>query len=260
MNDAGDLPIMYILMAVVILLSLLAALGVWVKGNGLRREEAENLFREAQEKHREELDQLKSALKLSRAELSDSLSKTQSDFSTKIRDLESVVANAAKDHGESLTSEMESINNLINDSERQTREQFDELKNTLENVNARISTVGDQVTKALTDIARQQRDQKAQSALQVCDALISSLGTLKDSISNQITDTPNKTVNADPLNPDHDKLNSPDNHPSDNLAPPSSTESASSEPAQQDTPAETKAPLSDEPTRPDDTTSGDSEI
>lgn len=194
----GDTPIIYVLIAILILLTLVAALASLFKGNGLRKEDAENLFREAEEKHREEIAHLKGALSLSRAELTDTLNRTQTDFSAKIRDLESVVANAAKEQGESLTSEMESINNLISSSERNTQEQFSTLQARLENIDSQVSSVGDQITLALTSIAREQRDQKAQNALQVCDALISSLGTLKESISTQIADKEIETAHVVP--------------------------------------------------------------
>ena len=183
----NDLPILFILIAVIILLAAIAAAGAWLRGGGLKRDEAESLFGEARDRHQQDLSRLQQSLDESRAAHAESLAKSQEDLNVRIRELESVVASAAREQGDCLTTEMESVTKLISESERRTQDHMDNLARTLETIQTQVSRASEQMAKTLEDLARQQREQKAQSTIQLCEALISSLGTLKNSISSQMT-------------------------------------------------------------------------
>jgi len=184
-----DLPVLYLLMGILIFLALMAALGTWVRGGGLKREDAEDLFNSAQERNRDELLRIEKAFEESRTASAQTQAKHQEDINLRLRELESTLAKVAREHGDTLSSGMESVERMVDESERRTTQQVDKVISNLESLDQQVRKAGEQVTITLEEIARQQREQKAQSTIQLCDALITSLGTLKTSISNQLTHT-----------------------------------------------------------------------
>jgi hypothetical protein len=202
LNLQGDLPILYILLAILILLALLAAVGAWVRGGGLKRDEAESLFSEARDKNREELLRLENALEQSRKESAEALSKTQADMADRLRqlneqvirsrsELESVVSQTTKKHSDTLSDELQSVTRTITEAERRTGTSLEDMNSSLQSLQGQVKMAGDAVTRSVAEIVRQQRDQKAQSTIQLCEALITSLGTLKSTITSQISHSTN---------------------------------------------------------------------
>lgn len=194
----GDLSILYALMGVVIFLALMAALGAWVRGGGLKRDEAENLFADSQERHREEVSRLQAILEETRMAAEQVQAQTEAAMAAKLRELDehvtrtqselqAAVAKAANEQKTSLSEEMELVSSRISESERNTGSNINELSSTLQNVQTQVALAGEQVRNTLMEITRQQQEQKAQSTIQLCEALITSLGTLKSSISQQLT-------------------------------------------------------------------------
>jgi len=187
--NGSDLPVLYLLMGILIFLALMAALGAWVRGGGLKREDAEDLFNSAQERNRDELLRIEKALEESRTVSVQTQARQQENMDLRLRELESIVAKVAREHGDTLSSGMESVGRMVDESERRTSQQVEKVLSNLETLDKQVRKAGEQVTVTLEEIARQQREQKAQSTIQLCDALITSLGTLKTSISNQLTHT-----------------------------------------------------------------------
>ncbi len=219
LNLPGDLPLLYILMAILIVLALLAAIGAWVRGGGLKREDAESLFSDAREKHREELLRLETALEQSRKESAEALARTQADMATRLRelneqvvrsrsDLESVVSQATKKHSETLSDELQSVTRTITEADRRTGTSLDDMNSSLQSLQGQVKLASDAVTRSVGEIVRQQREQKAQSTVQLCDALITSLGTLKSTISNQISHSDN-VVDAEDSNSEAEEISGP---------------------------------------------------
>lgn len=186
MELQGQLPILFILMGIVILLTLMAAVGVWVRGGGMKLEDVENLMNDSHQRSRDEIAALKSELEQTRKTQETGLSLHHENLAGKITHMETAIHGAAKGQGDALTERMESVKSLISDSERRTQEKVGTLYSNLDNLNRQVSKVGQEMTKALTEMTRQQKEQKAQSTIQLCEALITSLGTLKTSISDQI--------------------------------------------------------------------------
>ncbi len=226
-NMQSDLSILYILMAVVIFLALMAAIGAWARGGGLKREDAENLFTGAQERHREEISRLQKVVEESRLATEQAQSNAQqaqsrvaeaqsqaaealkvqlqgidSQVNRTRTDLESAVTRAAATHDEALSGKFDLVAQHLSESERRMNENVSSINGTMQSLHEQVSHAGEQMKEALMEIARQQQDQKAQGTIQMCEALITSLGTLKTSIASQLTlnaydETPKQMVEAD---------------------------------------------------------------
>lgn len=191
------MSILYVLMAVVIFLALLAALGAWVRGGGLKREDAENLFSDSQERHREEISRLEKVVAETRMAAEQAQMKAAEAMTLKLADVESAVSRAASEHSEALSEELELVTRRLSESENRVKTNIDGVNTMLGTLQDQVNRAGDQMREALIEINRQQQDQKAQSTIQMCEALITSLGTLKSSISNQLTqETSAQTVEA----------------------------------------------------------------
>lgn len=198
----GDLSILYVLMGVVILFALLAAIGAWARGGGLKREEIENLFAQSQTRQSSEIDQLKSVIEETRTATQESQSKTQSVLSGRLHeldgqitrtrtDMEAAVLRASTENSEALSEELELVTRRINDTERRVTETLQRLEN-------QVTKAGEEMRAVLLEVTRQQQDQKAQSSIQMCEALINSLGTLKSNLADQLNrqHNPDRTLDV----------------------------------------------------------------
>ncbi len=193
----GDLSVLYALMGVVIFLALLAALGAWVRGGGLKRDEAETLFSDSQERHHEELTRLEKLIEETRLATEQAQAKAEAALAAKLRELDDQVARtettiqaavsqAATDQNTALTRELETVSTRIGESEQHMNSTLAEVTNTLRSVQTQVVEAGQHMHSTLLEISRRQQEQKAQSTIQLCEALITSLGTLKSSIYQQL--------------------------------------------------------------------------
>lgn len=211
-NMQSEMSILYVLMAVVIFLALMAAIGAWVRGGGLKREDAENLFTESQDRHREEISRLQKIVEEARqaaeqaqanaqqaqtraaeaqSQTAQALKLKLQDIDTQVSrtrtDLESAVSRTAADQQQAIAGKLDVVTRHLGDSETRMTENVNSINGTLQSLHEQVSHAGDQMREALIEIARQQQDQKAQGTIQMCEALITSLGTLKTSIASQLT-------------------------------------------------------------------------
>lgn len=186
-------PIIYLLLAAMLFFTLMAAIGSSLKGGGLKRSEAEDLFNAAEEKHREEIEKLQEklvetqeTLAASRQEYSQQIQNLNGELHRSKTDMERLLRDASRESTVAISDEMEDLTLLISDNNHKNTRDMLNLHASLATLQDEVRRASDRVNKALEDIAVKQREQKAQATVQMCDALISSLGTLKSSISQQI--------------------------------------------------------------------------
>jgi len=220
--DLTEISMMYVLIAVVIVLALLAAIGAWVRGGGIRREDAESLFSANEERQREEIARLEKLLAEAREtneqahawaqqahtttrqdqervqeQIASHVSAQSKDMASRMQDLDQQVSRsrinieaalnkATQNHNAALSDEMELLARKVNESERRVMASLGEVTDSMKQLQVQMSQAGDQIRSALMEISQQQKEQKAQSTIQLCDALINSLGTLKSSIATQL--------------------------------------------------------------------------
>ena len=142
----------FVIAAVLIFLALLAAVGAWRGKAGLARQDAEDLLEGAQERQLTELEAVKHSL----------------------QQLEDRLTQAA-------TFQDEKLGRSINELQVG-------LNATLSQIQAGVENASLELKNSMLELARQQNEAKAQSAIQMCDALITSLGSVRNSIAAQIAE------------------------------------------------------------------------
>jgi predicted translin family RNA/ssDNA-binding protein len=226
--NLSELSILYVLIAIVILLALLAAIGAWARGGGIRREDAESLFSESQERHREEIARLEALLQETRkaneeahrlaleaqAEAQratrDAQDRSQETLAAHLQEvdqqvrstrtsLEAAVSQASAEYSEALSDELEMVARKLAETDRRLSTGLGQMNESLGMVQHQVKKAGDELRNALIEITKQQQDQKAQSTIQMCEALISSLGTLKSTIASQLEHDAVRTLDAEPV-------------------------------------------------------------
>lgn len=218
-NMAGlttsDLSILYVLMAVLILLALVAAVGAWARGGGIKRDEAEGFFSDAAQRQQAEIQRLEALLAETRKaneEAMQALRNANDEAHITTRDvhnqateamashlqeidrqvqkssssIENAVTQASAEYTEALSDELELVVKKLNETDRRLTSGLSDLNSSLGQVQNQVTQAGESIRQALIEITRQQQEQKAQSTIQLCEALISSLGTLKSTIAGQL--------------------------------------------------------------------------
>jgi hypothetical protein len=142
----------FVVAAVLIFLALVAAVGAWRGKNGLARQDAEDLLEGAQERQLTELESVKHSLQ----QLEDRLS-------------------------QAATFQDEKLGRSINELQVG-------LNATLAQIQAGVENASLELKNSMLELSRQQNEAKAQSAIQMCDALITSLGSVRNSIAAQIAE------------------------------------------------------------------------
>lgn len=236
---SSDMSILFVLLAVIILLALLAAVGAWARGGGIKRADAESLFSETQDRQREEISRLEQLIEETRKSNLEAHSKAQEHISGHVtgqlqdvsshvqgvssrmndidqqvararNSIEAAVAQASADHSEALSDELELLTRRLGETERKLAVGFEGINASLGQLQVQVSQAGDQLKSALMEISKQQQDQKAHSTIQMCEALITSLGTLKSSIVTQLEqDRIDHTARPEPAKTDFEVV-----HPS----------------------------------------------
>ncbi len=210
--NLSDLSLLYVLLAVLILLALIAAIGAWARGGGIKREDAESLFSEQGERSRKEVERLEQLLEEARkaadeAQLAsrDAQDRASQEISARLQavdeqvmqsrnSLEEVVSRAQTEYTETLSEELELVARKLAETDRRVSDKLVEMSGALGQIEDRVNQAGESIRHALIEMTRQQQEQKAQSTIQLCEALISSLGTLKSTIAHQLEE--NREPNA----------------------------------------------------------------
>jgi hypothetical protein len=215
--NVGDVSILFVLIAVLILLALVAAIGAWARGGGIKKEDAQSFFSEASERHREEIARLEELLRETRKANEEAhratvqahdrsheavtarLQEVDQQVQRSRSSVEAAVSQATADYTEALSDELEMVARKLGETDRRVTTGMSELQDALGRMQLQVSQAGEQIRHALMEISKQQQDQKAQSTIQMCEALISSLSTLKSSIANQLEHQHDeRTVEAEP--------------------------------------------------------------
>lgn len=210
--NLSDLSLLYVLLAVLILLALIAAIGAWARGGGIKREDAESLFSEQSERSRKEVERLEQLLEEARksadeAQIAarDAQDRASQEIAARLQavdeqvmqsrtSLEEVVSRAQTEYTEALSEELELVARKLAETDRRVSDKLVEMSGALGQIENQVNQAGESIRHALIEMTRQQQEQKAQSTIQLCEALISSLGTLKSTIAHQLEE--NREPNA----------------------------------------------------------------
>jgi hypothetical protein len=217
-----DTGMIYIVLAIVLLLSLLAALGSWLRGRGLNRSEAESLFSDAENRNREEMERIQQkveesaresveAAEKARRQLLDTVQQLNGEIDHKLAEMRDSIHESHAQHSDVIRQNMGSLENNMTRAITDARDQHDTvlsqvvsslsqiqnqhesgmtaLTDSLSSMRNEIQRAADQVRGALMEMTRQQQEAKAHSAIQLCEALMSSLSTLKTTIQSQVAST-----------------------------------------------------------------------
>lgn len=213
----SELGLEYFLFAVVIFLALLAAVGAWRRPKTLTRDDAEDLFSHAHERNCGETQRLHDLLqennRTSSAEMGNlraELARTSQELATirtelekktedllarvngALADVQGVVARAADQQHESIQRNLGDLSSNVSAALSEARKSQDagieKVETSLHQVREQVDRASTEMRSSIMELARQQNEAKAQSAIQLCEALISSLGTLRNTIAAQIAD------------------------------------------------------------------------
>lgn len=142
----------YVVIAIMIFLALIAAVAAVTRKGGLSKSEAEDIMTQAADRQAAELEQMKHTVQL----------------------LEDKLAEAAAFQDEKLGRSVEELQGSINSA--------------LAQIQSGVERTSIELKDSILQLARQQSEAKAQSAIQMCDALITSLGSVRNSIAAQIAE------------------------------------------------------------------------
>jgi hypothetical protein len=194
----------FYLLGLIILLALIAAIGAWRKPRVLSREEAEDLFAHSHERHSGEAQRLRDALAESqkatadklialRGEVHDLLNAMREVLDRTTTELRGTVTQAAERQQEDLSRKLGDLSTTVatalTEAKRSQDEGITKVEGTLQQVRADVDRASTEVRTSIVELQRQHNEAKAQSAIQLCEALISSLGTLRNTIAAQIADS-----------------------------------------------------------------------
>lgn len=191
-----NLGIEYLLLGLLMLLSLIAAVGAWRQPKSLTREQAEDLLQalearsnEASATARREQD---AALDGLRTDVTGSMRNLAELLDSTVRELRSILTQASEQQHENLRRNLGDISLNMTAALTEARKSQDagieKVEGTLQQVRADVDRASSEVRTSIVELARQHNEAKAQSAIQLCEALISSLGTLRNTIASQIAD------------------------------------------------------------------------
>lgn len=194
-----DFQILYVLMALVILVSLLAMIGAWRTPKSLTREEAEDLFASAGERNAAEAQRVQEGLRETQKRLDDRLQAFTAEMQTLLRqmdevlqrstaDLQNTVCRSAEEQGETLRRDLGTVTAALSEAQRNQDEGIRRVEGSLQQIRQDVDRTAGEMRNSIIELARQHNEAKAQSAIQLCEALINSLGTLRNTIAAQIAD------------------------------------------------------------------------
>jgi hypothetical protein len=204
----------FYLLALNILLALIAAVGAWRSPRTLTRDEAEDLFAAAHERTSAETQRLRevvvelqrssgSQLQAFRSDTQEQLGHTrelverqlgmlQPTLESTVGQLRTTLSAATEQQEESLRRNLGDLSTNVTQALTEARRSQDEgigkVEDTLQQVRADVDRASNEVKTSIVELQRQHNEAKAQSAIQLCEALISSLGTLRNTIAAQIAD------------------------------------------------------------------------
>lgn len=198
------LPFEFYILGAILLLSLIAAIGAWRSPSQLSRDEAEDLFagsheRSAAESHRLRVTlaeaQSTNAEKLAalRAEVQELLGAMREVLESTTSELRGTLAQATEEQRASIVQNLGDLSTnvtaALTEAKRSQDEGIGKVEDTLQQVRNDVDRASKEVKTSIVELQRQHNEAKAQSAIQLCEALISSLGTLRNTIAAQIADT-----------------------------------------------------------------------
>lgn len=213
----SELGLEYFLLGVVIFLALMAAVGAWRRPKALTREDAEDLFSHAHERScgetqrihdlvqensrtnsaelgnlRAELARTSQELATIRAELESKTEDLLARVNGALADVHGVVSRAADQQHESIQRNLGDLSSNVSAALSEARKSQDagieKVETSLHQVREQVDRASTEMRTSIMELARQQNEAKAHSAIQLCEALISSLGTLRNTIAAQIAD------------------------------------------------------------------------
>lgn len=213
-----DQSLIYILGAVLIFLSLMAALGAWIREKGLNRKEAEYYFDKNRQQTAEEMvklqkklddvtDKYVAELNESRRQFEETVGNLSQKLNSTAQDLNRSIENTAHQQINAITEKSDRLQHELNGTLQKLESRFstvetglaehgssqtaslERIEGTMGGLQRELMQATNQVRISLSELTRQQQEAKAHSAMQLCEALINSLGTLKNSISKQVEDS-----------------------------------------------------------------------
>ncbi|MGI8905034.1 MAG: hypothetical protein ACR2IE_00905 [Candidatus Sumerlaeaceae bacterium] len=199
-----ETDLIFYLLGIIILLSLIAAVGAWRRPPQLTRDEAEDLFATSHERNAAEAQRLResvteaqraSADKLIalRAETQELLGGMSQLLEHTAGELRGTLTQATEQQEESIRKNLGDLSSnvtaALTEAKRSQDAGIEKVEGTLQQVRTEVDRASTEVKTSIVELQRQHNEAKAQSAIQLCEALISSLGTLRNTIAGQIAES-----------------------------------------------------------------------
>ncbi len=199
----SELGLEYLLFGILIFLALIAAIGAWRTPKGLTRTDAEDLFAQSHERTCGETQRLNDQMQQGSRAAIEELNRLRADVDRKTDDmaarlnsalaeLQTSVSRAADQQHESIQRNLGDLSTNVSAALSEARKSQDagveKVETSLQQVRHEVDRASKEVRTSIVELARQQNEAKAQSAVQLCEALISSLGTLRNTIAAQIAE------------------------------------------------------------------------
>ena len=221
--------VIYYLLGLTILFSLIAAIGAWRSPRQLTRDEAEDMFAGAHERHTSESQRIRDTLSEAqransdklialRSEVQELLSGMRSLLETATTELRGTLNHATEQQNESLTRNLGDLSTnvtaALSEAKRSQDAGIEKVEGTLQQVRADVDRATTDVKSSIVELQRQHNEAKAHSAIQLCEALINSLGTLRNTIAAQVADArPAELLTSDEQQPAETDNGGPENAP-----------------------------------------------